>query len=515
MTENDPKGTQKEGNPKCVRGPQAQASHLQRGVPETLQERSDAAAAIIPVPSGENAQERSRMNTARQPGGGASPGRARSKSHLDYWRARVKRPRYSRNGQWFESPHWSVELQSGGRRANWSLGTSNRDSAAALAREIYLFLGRHGWEATRARYRPRPEKKIDLTVGEYLQAVQTVASQAPRTLESYARSLRKIVADVFKIRTPTGQSKYDYVTGGYESWKNRIEAIRLAKLTPATVQAWKLAFIAKAGTDPLAIRRARNSVNSFLRQAKSLFSTELLGHLRDVELPSPLPFEGVTFEPRQSNKYYSTIDPGTLITKARAELASLHPEAFKIFLLGLFCGLRRREIDLLEWTAFGWNDNTLRIAPTKYFQPKSEDSIGTIPIEPELLAIFRGFRAKSQSSFVVSSDVPPRPGALYHHYRCTVHFDFLANWLRTHGVDGLKPLHTLRKEFGSQLCANLGIYAASRGLRHSAIAVTAEYYTDSTARGTVGLGYLLADSAAGKIVPIAKGKGSRKRRKAS
>ena len=383
-----------------------------------------------------------------------------------------------------------------------------------MAREIYLHLQRHGWEATRARYRPRPKKKSDLTVGEYLEAVQEVASISPRTLESYAKALRKIVTDAFKIRIPTGQSKFDYVTGGYDAWKERVESVPLAKLTAATIQSWKLAFIAKGGTDPLAIRRARNSVNSFLRRAKSLFSAELLGHLRNIELPNPLPFEGVAFEPRQSNKYYSTIDAPALVARARKELATKHPEAFKIFLLGLFCGLRRHEIDLLEWTAFRWDESVLHITPTQYFHPKSEDSIGKIPIEAELLALFRGYRAKSRSNFVVSSDVAPRPGVLYFHYRCTAHFDFLTDWLRTHGVDGLKPLHTLRKEFGSQLCNAFGIYAASRGLRHSAIAITADFYTDAGAKGTVGLGHLLTDQGK-KIIPLEGKKTRGKKRKAS
>jgi integrase len=513
MIQKEPKERQTEGIAKRVRGPQAGGR----------QKRLEGSAAILPLPERENAQGRAPCTGVGHPGKattldfGGSPATARakirSKSHLDYWRERIKRPRYTRAGVVKSSPHWAIELQLGGKRCNWSLGTSNRDAAAVLAREIYLHLQRHGWEATRARYRPTPEKKSNLTIGEYLEAVRAVASQSPRTLESYAKALRKITADAFAVRTAAGQSKFDYLGSGNQSWKTRVESVRLAKLTPASIQSWKLAFIARAGSDPLKIRRARNSVNSFLRRAKSLFSTELLSHLRDLELPKPLPFEGVTFEPRQSNKYYSTIDVPALIGLARKELATKEPEAFKIFLLGLFCGLRRHEIDLLEWNAFRWNESALRIAPTKYFQPKSEESIGSIPIEPELLAVFRGFKAKSESPFVINSDIAPRPGSLYSHYRCTKHFDWLTEWLRTHGVDNGKPLHTLRKEFGSQICANLGIYAASRALRHSAIAITADFYTDAGAKGTVGLGHLLADRGE-KIIPIEEKTGRRKRRRA-
>jgi integrase len=59
---------------------------------------------------------------------------------------------------------------------------------------------------------------------------------------------------------------------------------------------------------------------------------------------------------------------------------------------------------------------------------------------------------------------------------------------------GNKPLHTLRKEFGSEICAVHGIHAASRALRHADISVTNEYYTDLRARMTVRMGHLLKQS---------------------
>jgi hypothetical protein len=42
-------------------------------------------------------------------------------------------------------------------------------------------------------------------------------------------------------------------------------------------------------------------------------------------------------------------------------------------------GLRRKEIDLLEWSSFLWEQNLLRIQPTRFFHPKSEDSLGDLP----------------------------------------------------------------------------------------------------------------------------------------
>jgi hypothetical protein len=56
------------------------------------------------------------------------------------------------------------------------------------------------------------------------------------------------------------------------------------------------------------------------------------------------------------------------------------------------------------------------------------------------------------------------------------------------GVTAVKPLHELRKEFGSQLCAKYGTYAASRMLRLADIAITAQHYLDQKERVTFGMG---------------------------
>lgn len=71
-------------------------------------------------------------------------------------------------------------------------------------------------------------------------------------------------------------------------------------------------------------------------------------------------------------------------------------------------------------------------------------------------------------------------------------FTDLIEWLRAHGVSGNKPLHTLRKEYGSLLTRNFGIHAASRALRHADLRTTSEHYSDAAARVTPGIGRLLS-----------------------
>src|SRR5262245_146365 len=121
-------------------------------------------------------------------------------------------------------------------------------------------------------------------------------------------------------------------------------------------------------------------------------------------------------------------------------------------------GLRRKEIDLLPWSAFKWEAGVIRVEHTKRFTPKTADSAGDVAVDPELMAVLRGFRAQHpEAEFVVESDDIPRPGVMYNHYRCDKVFGRLTDWLRTHGVKSAKPVHELRKAFGSLICQRAGI----------------------------------------------------------
>ena len=140
---------------------------------------------------------------------------------------------------------------------------------------------------------------------------------------------------------------------------------------------------------------------------------------------------------------------------------------------------------------FRWEQKVIRIEPTSYFEAKREYSYGDVEVDPELLELFRGYRAKATSNFVIESGVNPRPGATFEHYRCSGVFEELIAWLRQKGVAGSKPLHTLRKEFGSQINLKHGLYSASRALRHGNIEVTAQVYVDKRERAAIGLGHLL------------------------
>jgi hypothetical protein len=413
-----------------------------------------------------------------------------AKTDLAYWRRRLKKPP--------RATHWHVEIQRHGERHELSLETANSDSAASRARDLYEHIRVHGWKQTLAKYRPRlATRPADCTLGEYIQAAKQTADIAPRTLESYCRSLRKIASDMLGLADDG--KRFNGRSGGREEWLEQVDTFKLSEFTPARIAAWKKSFLARAGSDPKSQRNARVSVNFYLRSAKSLFGSKVRENL-GLSLPEPLPFSEVKIE-QPSAKYFASFDLEELIRDAREELAGADQEAFKVLLLSALAGLRRKEIDLLPWSAFRWEAGVIRVEHTKHFTPKTADSAGDVAVDPELLTLFRGYYAQDpRAEFVIESQGAPRPDVLYTHYRCDKVFGRLTDWLRAHGVRSAKPIHELRKAFGSVICDRAGIHQASRSLRHSDIRVTSAVYVDSRSRVAAGLGHLLTPPT--NITPI-------------
>jgi hypothetical protein len=68
-----------------------------------------------------------------------------------------------------------------------------------------------------------------------------------------------------------------------------------------------------------------------------------------------------------------------------------------------------------------------------------------------------------KATFVIESASPPPPFDVpYGVYRCMNEMRALLAWLRAKGVVSKTPLHSLRKEFGSQINACYGLLAARR-----------------------------------------------------
>ena len=221
---------------------------------------------------------------------------AQSRFHVDYWKERLYRKTFTRDGDRREVPEWSVRLQHLGRREAFALGSANASVAAAKAKQIATYLEANGWNATLAKYKPDPVAKADVcTVGEFLADVRARSHIQPKTLKTYATKLRKIVSDIAKveagIRGKAKRAKHDYVNGGHKAWLARVDGQPLDVLTPETVNAWRNRYVAKAGSDPMHRKSAERSSASCLRCSRALF-TEDVATVLQVKLPAN-PFVGV------------------------------------------------------------------------------------------------------------------------------------------------------------------------------------------------------------------------------
>jgi integrase len=414
-----------------------------------------------------------------------------SKTDARYWKARL----FKRT-----TDDWQVQIAFAGGRQRFPLGTPNKDAAAAKARDIYLSLHRAGWDHTVADYKPWTVKvgrgSEFPTVGEFLQEVKTVADLKPVTFEIYARKFRRLVAGLFDIEGT--KERFDYANGGSRRWREKVNAIRIADIKPEKIQSWKVEFLKKASGNPLKHKRALSTVASLIRAGKALFSKGVLQHLT-LRLPAPLPFDGVKAGNTGNHRYKSEINPAILLQRAHRDLRQREPELFKVILLALGAGLRRDEIDTLIWKQIDWDRKTIRIETTIHTAAKTHSSEAEVDVDSDLLTLLRDHLTLSKSEFVINSPVAARPHAVsYHHYRCNRVFKRTNAWLHEQGISARTPLHALRKEFGSLICARAGIFAASVALRHSNISLTRDYYVEKKHPIALPIGDLLKSKSHGE-----------------
>lgn len=401
-----------------------------------------------------------------------------SKSDARFWRNRL----FKRQGD-----DWHVRIAFKGIQERFPLHTPNAAAAAGKARDIWTSLQTVGWEQTRNRFKPwRVDSQSDdspLTVGAYIEAARAAALVRATTFQCYERKFRFLVAQIAAIKST--KRKHDYVTGGHLQFRTDVGSVPLASITPDVVTRWRVAYLQRHGKNPIELNHARQSAASIIRNSKALFAPRVVRNLA-LNLPSPLPFEGMEIGKLPRTRYTSRINLPLLATQAQKELAE-QPEAWKIFLLATCAGLRRGEIDTLTWRQFDWQGGRLRIEVTEYGSLKTESSAEVLDLAPGIVAEFQGFFQRSKDKFVVASAVDPRPAAHWKHYRCAGHFRALIDWLRSKGVKERNPIHTLRKEFGTRINQQFGIFAASAALRHSSITLTREHYVDRKERIAIDL----------------------------
>lgn len=381
----------------------------------------------------------------------------------------------------------------------FNLHVTDRKSGGEKARDIWLCIQTDGITAALEKYKPKAppiEERINLTLGEYIKEARGVmigARVTPWVFERYCKVARRIVGDLAGLGTD--QTRYGCKN---QVWVAKVETFPLADFTPEKFNEWCRKEIQKVVNNPKQLASTRRTLNSYISQLRGLFHPEVIKDL-PFQVPHPLCWEGVKRYERGSVRYFSKVDGRILLAGLKNSLKSENPEAYKCGLLALCAGLRRREIDLLEWRMIHAGRNCIQLEETEFLRLKSPTSRAEIEIDPETTTELLSFKPASKSKYVISgNEYPAHRKDSKPIYRCDEVFEALIKWLRSHGITERKPIHTLRKELGAMVSTQDGIYAASRILRHATLNTTVDHYVDHTKRISVGLGSVLGGSPTGQ-----------------
>ena len=132
-----------------------------------------------------------------------------SKTDHRYWVPKVFKPKKLRRGKRYQSPFWCVRLQHETGRTTFPLATSNREAAAAHARDIYVFMLANGWKPTLREFKSGSfatpaQKRPGATIGEFLDELAAIRGELRLTLIQGQENIRVKLAQIFRDER-TGQ----------------------------------------------------------------------------------------------------------------------------------------------------------------------------------------------------------------------------------------------------------------------------------------------------------------------
>lgn len=413
---------------------------------------------------------------------------ARSKSTLAYWKSAVRQRKYRHKGELRKCADYSVRIAHDGEQHDIPLKISDRDKAASKAKSIWESVVANGWDRTLMGLGVK-SKGDALTFGDYLTEFLKMPGVALMTAEEYRKKVITLVAEVVGIkRSPSVKAPRKEL----EKWRRKVEKVRVCSLTDRQFMKWRescrMALERGEVCGQIKRRRSASTINGLIRAYKAVFRQEQLEKFAYLDLPELIP--GISLkllrEPRY--RYKGGIDAQVLLDQANEELRNENVEAYKLFLLTLACGLRRTEADLLLWENVDLGQNCINVMGTKYYRLKSNASEGVVYFSEDIGRFVRDCFERKTGEFVLESHRPPRRHLVtYQYHRAESTHEYLIAWLRGKGVKSRKPIHSLRKEFGSLINQAYGIHTASSALRHSTVTVTESHYICPKVKPVVGL----------------------------
>ena len=396
-----------------------------------------------------------------------------SKRDSRYWHQRIFKQTQA-NGQM--DACWSMRLAIGGKRRQLSLDSGNKQTAAERAAAIYATAKDDGWDAAVSafgtRRKPTPPPPASATVGAVLRIIEERGTHLRQSTKIRIYSALRVIS-----ASAAGIEEYDTraTNAAKSARRDAIDRVPLEAVTPDLIRRWQREFI--AGTDDdLHLACKKRSSDGTVSAFSRAWTAALAPHYADAGLTMPPnPAKSVRLFRLKTPRYRSDVDVGALVRDAKDQLSV---DGYRTLVLALQFGLRRAEMDRLQWQHVDLVTGQLSVEGTEAGATKTGASARVLDVSPGMIAVLAEWKEGAIGDYVVAPLAALRPKR-WSSYRADVAFEEVLGWLRGRGWDSAQPLHQLRKEFGSMVSMNFGVFEASEALGHSDVRVTAALYVSA------------------------------------
>ena len=317
------------------------------------------------------------------------------------------------DGQRIPSANWCVRFQHKGKRTCRSLGTADYRLATQRAKMLVSSVRQHGWGGAPSLPTSQGSLSIDALLEQYHPSAVS-RGHRPRSIAHAEKDLRRVARE--------------------------IGARRVGDLTPTALQNW----IRESRLKPITLR-------SILRNAGAVFAKMSLQAMGISDVQNPF---ARLVRPKVDREPFHAPPRSWIMQLMRQGIKELSREPRLAFVLALGAGLRWGEITSLTWEDV--QEQSVRVAASKAKGRRAR----VIPIGRMVREVLGPARIQGA---VICTDAKE------------VH-ETLCGWLKAQGVKDAKPVHYLRKCYGSLAVADHGVFIASKLLGHSNISLTASTY---------------------------------------
>lgn len=378
-------------------------------------------------------------------------------------------------GKLHVASNFTMRVRRNNRQVYFTLPSVRKD-AEKQANKIDAFLDVRENTLDQAVQKFDPEKwnrlnptALAATVGDVLAAHETAQKSLgldERTARDYRSNLILIFRQALEHRR------------GSVPTDEQIKKIGLDEFTVRLAADFKVARVARAGTDKTEIETKKRSVNAVARNARAIFGVDARQHYEHLVLPKHLDdaLNALVFKKTGGKKYRlppvelirKIFDLGQVLRNGDPENGVLPDRnAYLAYLLALQAGHRKKEIGeaVLDWIEDGEKPRIwVRTTPTFIAKNREE---GWAEVQQWVIDEIRALC--ESPSYILSGTKTERKAEA---------FDRLNKRLRAIGLKALRPTHELRKLFGSYVANRFDLYRAQNALRHESPDITSDTYAD-------------------------------------